>query len=462
MHVAILIPGIMGTRLVLPAEHNGGREEEVWPPQPHEVVSGYKRIDKLQSPHLRPGKLIDKVACFHFYSYIQEQLATLQGSLGDKGPHPLAFGYDWRRDNFDTARALAGVVAQQHAQGATKISLVGHSMGGLVARLLLESGEFADKPWFSAIKQLVTLGTPHLGAPLALARIYGLDSTSGISGAGFRQLASNRAYPSGYQLIPAPGEAAIWVANSGNLAPLDPYDDAVAAMLGMDPVLVARAKAQYDALSGPPPAGVRYFYFAGTGQKTLTRVNVIWNGGAPIQHGQTVLTRTEDGGDGTVPLYSALPARGQRQIVTNEHATVFKGTPFRKVFFRLMGGNAGAALEAAPSDEIALAGTLESPVYVEGTRPGLTLTVTNRASADGLGVTDRIEGRLVLERTDDEGKRQATVTELPLTCAGPEVASLKLVLPMMVESGLYRLRFEGTPPMAEDLAFAVTSEDAEE
>lgn len=458
MHVAILIPGIMGTRLILPAEHNGGRAEEVWPPSPGEVAFGYNRLDKLQSPHLKPGPIIDRVACFGFYNDIQDQLKTLQKNLGDKGPHHVEFPYDWRRDNFETAGLLAKVIAGQHAAGATEISLIGHSMGGLVARLMLESGDFSGEPWFDSIKQMITLGTPHLGAPLALARIFGLDSTSGISGAGFRQLASNRDYPSGYQLIPAPGEAAIWVANSGNLAPLDPYDEVTAKMLGLDPVLIARARAQYDVLGSSRPAKVRYFYFAGTGQKTLTRLNVIWKGGDPINHGQTVLTRTDDGGDGTVPLYSALPARGQRQIVTNEHATVFRGTPFRKVFFRLMGGNAGEALELAPDDVSILAASLDSPVYAAGERPELNLTVTTRASADGLGVASKIEGHLIVERTDEEGVTETVIDEQPIRYEGAEISSLKLVLSQMTEAGLYRLRFEGEPAMPDPLAFAVTEE----
>lgn len=456
MHVAILIPGIMGTRLILPAEHNGGRTEEVWPPRPSEVAFGYNRLDKLQSPHLKPGRIIDKVACFGFYNDIQDQLKTLQRSLGDKGPHHVEFPYDWRRDNFETARLLAGVIAGQHAAGATEISLVGHSMGGLVARLLLESGDFFSEPWFDSIKQMITLGTPHLGAPLALARIFGLDSTSGISGAGFRKLAANRDYPSGYQLIPAPGEAAIWVANSGNLAPLDPYDDGTAKMLGLDPVLVGRARAQYDTLGSSRPGHVRYFYFAGTGQKTLTRLNVVWKGGDPINHGQTRLTRTDDGGDGTVPLYSALPARGQRQIVTNEHATVFRGTPFRKVFFRLMGGNAGEALELAPEDVPILAGSLDSPVYAAGEHPELNLTVTTRASADGLGLVSAIGGHLIVELTDEEGVTETVIDEQPIRYEGAAISSLKLVLSQMTEAGLYRLRFEGEPAMPDPLAFAVT------
>lgn len=458
MHVAILIPGIMGTRLILPATVNGGQDEEVWPPRATEVAFGYKRIDKLQSPHLVIGEIIDAVACFGFYNTIQMQLDTLGYKIGSGDPHRVDFGYDWRLDNFETARRLAAVIRQQHDAGATRFSLVCHSMGGLIARLLLESGEFSNEPWFAKIKLLATLGTPHLGAPLALGRIFGLDSSSGISKADFRKLAANRAYPSGYQLIPAPGEDAIWASNSPDLAPLDPYDNATATTLGMDSALVARARAQYDALTGTPPDGVRYLYFGGTGHKTATRINVVWKVNQAVNHGQSLMTQTDDGGDGTVPLYSALPARGQRQIVTNEHATVFKGTPFRKVFFRLMGGDAGAALETSEVDQPFLAGSLNSPVYSVGDRPELRITVQSKASEDGLSTVQGIEGNLIVERTDAKGAVEAALATQKVSYLGAEIASLKLSLDTVAEAGLYRLRFEGTPEMPESLAFAVGPE----
>ena len=456
MHVAVLIPGIMGTRLILPAAHNGGNALEVWPPTPLEAATAYTKIAELQSEHLVTGPLIDQILCFGFYNHIQRQFDDLGYAVGTGDPRRVEFAYDWRRDNFDTAAKLAELLKTQHDAGATKFSLICHSMGGLIARLLLESGTYDAEPWFGKIKLLATLGTPHLGAPLALARIFGLDNANGISGTDFKALAANRDYPSGYQLIPAPGEAAIWVANSQDLVPLDPYHATTATQLGMDPVLIARAKAQYDALTGIAPPGVRYFYFAGTGQPTVTRVNVTFRQGQIYNHGESKVTTTVDGGDGTVPIYSALPGRGQRQIVTNEHATVFKGTPFRKVFFRLMGGNAGAALEAADQDTPHLAGTLDRTVYVAGDRPALRLMVETRASDDGTGLVNRIDGALIVERSDDTGNITEKVEELPVKYDGADISALNLTLPIQTETGLFRLRFEGTPEMPEPLAFAVS------
>ena len=46
------------------------------------------------------------------------------------------------------------------------ICLVGHSMGGLVARSAIATGSGAGHEWVGAASDLVTIGTPHRGSPL--------------------------------------------------------------------------------------------------------------------------------------------------------------------------------------------------------------------------------------------------------------------------------------------------------
>ncbi|TCJ30071.1 lipase family alpha/beta hydrolase [Nocardioides jejuensis] len=48
----------------------------------------------------------------------------------------------------------------------TRIALVGHSMGGLIIRRACVVDTGARDPWRELVTDVVTLGTPHLGAPL--------------------------------------------------------------------------------------------------------------------------------------------------------------------------------------------------------------------------------------------------------------------------------------------------------
>jgi pimeloyl-ACP methyl ester carboxylesterase len=48
-----------------------------------------------------------------------------------------------------------------------EIALVGHSMGGLVARSACCQGAERGAAWTSRVRHVVSLGTPHMGAPLA-------------------------------------------------------------------------------------------------------------------------------------------------------------------------------------------------------------------------------------------------------------------------------------------------------
>lgn len=59
-----------------------------------------------------------------------------------------------------------------------EIALVGHSMGGLVARSACHRAALDDRDWVRLVRHVVSLGSPHFGAPLEQAVHYaahGLD-----------------------------------------------------------------------------------------------------------------------------------------------------------------------------------------------------------------------------------------------------------------------------------------------
>jgi PGAP1-like protein len=61
-----------------------------------------------------------------------------------------------------------------------ELSIVGHSMGGLVARSACHAGDQADRAWRRQLRSLVTVGTPHHGAPLERGGAW-VDQLLGLS-----------------------------------------------------------------------------------------------------------------------------------------------------------------------------------------------------------------------------------------------------------------------------------------
>jgi len=66
------------------------------------------------------------------------------------------------------ARLIARLVAAYPAP-IEEIALIGHSMGGLVARSACFYGQQEHAAWIAQLKQVICLGSPHLGAPLEQA-----------------------------------------------------------------------------------------------------------------------------------------------------------------------------------------------------------------------------------------------------------------------------------------------------
>ena len=89
----------------------------------------------------------------------------------------IVCAYDWRKDNVQSANVLAGHIdAAVTRYGAnSEISLIAHSMGGLISRYYLESGKFNERRGFGNVRRLITLGTPHTGAARALPMVLGTE-----------------------------------------------------------------------------------------------------------------------------------------------------------------------------------------------------------------------------------------------------------------------------------------------
>ncbi|MBO9523291.1 MAG: alpha/beta fold hydrolase [Nocardioidaceae bacterium] len=62
--------------------------------------------------------------------------------------------------------ALLGRLTEAWPVPVRRIALVGHSMGGLIARAACGVATSAEHPWTDLVTDVVTLGTPHLGSPV--------------------------------------------------------------------------------------------------------------------------------------------------------------------------------------------------------------------------------------------------------------------------------------------------------
>jgi pimeloyl-ACP methyl ester carboxylesterase len=77
--------------------------------------------------------------------------------------------YNSGRHVSENGRSLAdllGAVMEGWPAEVNEIALVGHSMGGLVARSACFQASEEAAPWVRHVRHVVSVGTPHMGAPL--------------------------------------------------------------------------------------------------------------------------------------------------------------------------------------------------------------------------------------------------------------------------------------------------------
>ena len=135
-----VLPGIMGSQLGF--IRGGKRPNDVLWLDPIDIAFG--RLTELK---LSDASRITALGAMS-YSYLKITL-----SLRAAGFDAVLLDYDWRRDIATLGKLLAERLT---ADGRDDVALIGHSMGGLVARgaLMHAAGK--------RVSQLIMLGTPNL------------------------------------------------------------------------------------------------------------------------------------------------------------------------------------------------------------------------------------------------------------------------------------------------------------
>ena len=260
--VVYVLPGLMGSRLGT----RGRLIDDVLWLDPFEVAAGH--LTRLALPR---GSTL--VALGVMLMNTLKLKLSLEIAGFDARLHP----YDWRLDPPALAAALLARVDREGASGAM---LVGHSLGGVVARQALVEG--GDR-----IRRIVQLGAPNRGSYAAVLAMRGVYPTvRKLAALDLRHDAEDlsrlvfRTLPSLYRLLPT-GPA------TGDVDFLDPEtwpDD----RLRPDPRLLAAAAAARR----PAEADPRCLCIVGLGQRTVLGV---------ARDGDAFRYRTGSDGDGTVP-----------------------------------------------------------------------------------------------------------------------------------------------------------------
>jgi hypothetical protein len=98
---------------------------------------------------------------FHTYEGLQK---TFEESGYTLGKDLFVFPYEWRDSNVDNALKLRDKINEIKAVASwPKVDIVAHSMGGILARVYIESDYYSQNQ--NDVDQLVTLGTPQKGSP---------------------------------------------------------------------------------------------------------------------------------------------------------------------------------------------------------------------------------------------------------------------------------------------------------
>lgn len=214
------------------------------------------------------------------------------------------FPYDWRRPVQVNGDLLATYLERWAAGDAARpFTLVGHSMGGLVARACL-----ARHPELAGgrVAQVIMLGTPHFGAANAVETLLNGNSMMALvtklnDKNQVADLLKN--LPSAYQLLPAPPD--LFPAHRPYPANWDLYDAGAWHLAGIrQDYLDAGLRFHHELAASDPQAPL--VEIAGCEVETGVEVERSFGANDEPRLAVTKVGTGPDAGDGTVPLWSAM------------------------------------------------------------------------------------------------------------------------------------------------------------
>lgn len=266
-----ILPGIMGSQLGF--VRGGRRPNDILWLDPIDIAFG--RLTKLK---LDGGSKVVALGAMN-YTYLKLTLA-----LRKAGFDAVLLDYDWRRDLATLGKLLA---ERLDADGRDDVAIIGHSMGGLVARAALRQA--AGK----RVTQLIMLGTPNAGSLAAVQSLRGTYSV--VRKIAMIDLRHSAEYLARHVFSSFPGLHELLPANR-SVSDLDLFDAASwpTAGPGPDPALLNAAAGLEQRLA---PADARFTMVVGCNRTTATGVALRPDGkGGDFEYEYSLQ------GDGTVPI----------------------------------------------------------------------------------------------------------------------------------------------------------------
>lgn len=421
----IVVPGIMGSSLKL-------HGSEIWPPSLWDVVTGYDRIADLMDDEVQVGTIIYSVSIKSIYRSLINDVQACGYQEHGADRRLIEFPYDWRRSNSFTAGQLAKLLDTSTKDGLPDdITFVAHSMGGLVVRRLLESGEYDDRPWFPNIRRLITFGTPHFGAPLAIARLLGKEKVLGVAGKDIVRLASDPRYTSSYELAgPADTAFTLDLPARGSLPkPVDRFSAPYAKLLKLTTSNIIAGNEFWTHLGlENRPTWVEYFFVGGGAHSTTT---------ACATNGTSFhRTETKSAGDGTVPIASSIVWDIPHLYSSKEHSRTFEDRSAREALYDFLDAPAGVRPQAADSDEpVGQAGVIGLSVDRADYRVDEPIEIVVSYATP----IDQPNEALWLERLHESTPAEP-IDAVNISLDAPGVSNLTVTISPHLVPGVYQLR----------------------
>ena len=207
----LFLPGVEASRLYVDqssilGDIFGTSTNQLW--EPNRNADARKLFMDSNGKSINPGiytkDIIDSVFGFGIY---KKFIAMMDGMIADgKINKWQAFPYDWRLsiDNIVTPQLINTLQVLASSSKTGKATIVAHSNGGLVAKMLMKTLQEQGKA--SLVDKLFLVTVPELGTPQAVASLLHGDGQE-IAGGLFlskstaRQMGQNM--PGAYSLLPS-------------------------------------------------------------------------------------------------------------------------------------------------------------------------------------------------------------------------------------------------------------------